>query len=278
MWGSPLLCALAATAIDWLMFHAVHSVGLVMWDIGFFFTCCSSPFIVCISCGFSGREPTRTLSFHLVLDDFEGQEMEGGLGALWQNPQGLWNDVGAMKASRCYSENETIIKCSFIKPVINPPQNIKTLFFSKTTEKKIHYLYFLFIFPIIWLLTTLFNPFNAFIWLKTFNQTSWIHETLSEAMRDHCFMLECWIQITAKLQWFTSSSSLLFKWVKIIIVKWFIYSLLCTSWTIYEYNGQHFNHLCFDKWSFNLWFPNIDLLRNLDFRTIFKSSFWSNVW
>lgn len=37
MWGLPLLrrYVLAATAIDWLMSPAVHSAGLVMWDIGF---------------------------------------------------------------------------------------------------------------------------------------------------------------------------------------------------------------------------------------------------
>lgn len=43
-----------------------------------FFTCCPSPFIVCISCGFTGAEPSCTLTFHLVLDDFEGHEMERG--------------------------------------------------------------------------------------------------------------------------------------------------------------------------------------------------------
>lgn len=39
MWGLPLLCPymLAATAIDWLTSPAVHSAGLVMWDIVFFY-------------------------------------------------------------------------------------------------------------------------------------------------------------------------------------------------------------------------------------------------
>lgn len=41
-----------------------------------FFTCYPGSFIVCISCGFSGTRPSYTLTFHLVLDDFEGQDME----------------------------------------------------------------------------------------------------------------------------------------------------------------------------------------------------------
>lgn len=43
-----------------------------------FFTCFLGPFIACISCGFSGTRPSCTLTFHLVLDDFEGQEKERG--------------------------------------------------------------------------------------------------------------------------------------------------------------------------------------------------------
>lgn len=43
-----------------------------------FFTCYPGPSIVCISCGFSGTQSSCTLTFHLVLVDFEGQEMERG--------------------------------------------------------------------------------------------------------------------------------------------------------------------------------------------------------
>lgn len=68
---------MATTAIDWLVSPAVHSAGLVMWDIGFF-TCYPGHFIACISCGFSGTRPSCTLSFHFVLDDFEVQERESG--------------------------------------------------------------------------------------------------------------------------------------------------------------------------------------------------------
>lgn len=45
-----------------------------------FFTCLLCPFMVHISCGFSGAAASRTLTFCLVLDDFEGQEMGRGRG------------------------------------------------------------------------------------------------------------------------------------------------------------------------------------------------------
>lgn len=41
------------------------------------------------------------------------------------------------------------------------------------------------------LLTTLFNTFYASLWLKRVNQTSWIHETLSEPMKVNFLILEC---------------------------------------------------------------------------------------
>lgn len=43
-----------------------------------FFTCYPGSFIACISCAFSGARLSCMLTFHLVLDDFEGQEPERG--------------------------------------------------------------------------------------------------------------------------------------------------------------------------------------------------------
>lgn len=41
-----------------------------------FFTCLPGSFMVCISRGFSGAGSSCMLTFHLVLDDFEGQHVE----------------------------------------------------------------------------------------------------------------------------------------------------------------------------------------------------------
>lgn len=83
--GNVLAGAMATRVIDWPNTPPLcSSAGLVKWHIGFFFflpvVAVASSIIVCISRGFSGltRPPSCTLTLHLVLDDFEGQDMERG--------------------------------------------------------------------------------------------------------------------------------------------------------------------------------------------------------
>lgn len=76
MWGFALLCRYHGNHSNWLADVSCCAQCRFCYVGYWFFTCCRGPFIACISWGFSGTQPSCTLTVHLVLDDFEGQEME----------------------------------------------------------------------------------------------------------------------------------------------------------------------------------------------------------
>lgn len=63
-----------------------------------FFTCYPGSFIVRISSGFPGTRSSCALTFHLVLDDFEGQAMERGGDGCDKTLEVSEMCVGTMKA------------------------------------------------------------------------------------------------------------------------------------------------------------------------------------
>lgn len=101
-----------------------------------FFTCYPGSFIVCVSCGSQGTGPSCTLTFHSVLDDFEGQAMERGgddYDKVSEIVLILWKPGGVKLSMRLVS----VIKSNFInlQPLITVILFIDPrLFFSQTLE------------------------------------------------------------------------------------------------------------------------------------------------
>ncbi len=86
-----------------------------------FFTCCSGPFTVCISCGFSGTQPSCMLTFHLVLEVFEGREMERGRMTVTKCSRSLkwcWSSE-SLEVLNWRWDLTPIIKSSFIIKLFN---------------------------------------------------------------------------------------------------------------------------------------------------------------